>query len=632
MANENRQILLIDADLDRLRTSQKKMLDAVESWFEEFRRTNRRHPRKKDYPAHVLGPGLGDIQNLRLASHMHFIDSALVLTALSVSFFKQQHTIRPRRDHLLKSVTESNPDLLDIVKTLVFEIGRINSRYAVEKNSLLFKECGSYVRDDMIRRYGGYNLKHYREDEDMARIVTALSHHRKLEGIKIQYYEDGYEWRKLANVFHGRWPYDARSESFQMNAEFLTILQAMAIHNASGRPTIKHLSHESLSPSFFVHLFSHNPIELRDLTLPFQHLETLHLNFKGVFKAPLKSFWKGLATALRNATGLKSLSFGFDPVVTERHQTSDWTKPTLPADKEAWYLPLHLVNFGACASLRTLRLNGLSTCERGLQFLLGNYPALRELQLCQISLREGSFSSLVNFVRSELSLTKFELCGWLSSEQGYWLISPDNITDGMNAADRRFPAGDYTRYTFDGRTAEDMLWETHDTDALLSEWDPSNHKNWRKYDSITEFQREPDFVSKWSPVEIVPYFDKQGRDPNGLHYTDLLSWVTALRERRLPQGQLYGIVLLERASLKTEISQLLTRDSLLAETNQLHIQEDGAEVLYCWDSRSEEPIAGDLHQQIVARGNKCRENWVIFDYLYDVSEEQPVLSQPLVYW
>ncbi|XMA11838.1 hypothetical protein WAI453_004629 [Rhynchosporium graminicola] len=54
MANENRQILLIDADLDRLRTSQKKMLDAVESWFEEFRRTNRRHPRKKDYPAHVV--------------------------------------------------------------------------------------------------------------------------------------------------------------------------------------------------------------------------------------------------------------------------------------------------------------------------------------------------------------------------------------------------------------------------------------------------------------------------------------------------------------------------------------------------------------------------------------------------
>ncbi|CZT44580.1 uncharacterized protein RSE6_04771 [Rhynchosporium secalis] len=221
MANENRQIVLIDADLDRLRTSQKKMLDAVESWFEEFRRTNRRHPRKKDYPAHVvrkkecyqrlqqiisrkerntirpslptelwlmvmskLGPGLGDIQNLRLASH------------------------------------KSNPDLLDIVKTLVFEIGRINNRYAVEKISLLFKECGSYVRDDMIRRYAGYNLKHYREDEDMARIVTALSQNRKLEGIKIQYYEDGYEWGKLANVFHGRCE-TFKYQSVVGNANFL---------------------------------------------------------------------------------------------------------------------------------------------------------------------------------------------------------------------------------------------------------------------------------------------------------------------------------------------------------------------------------------------------------------------------
>ncbi|KAH9219257.1 hypothetical protein DL95DRAFT_486496 [Leptodontidium sp. 2 PMI_412] len=396
---------------------------------------------------------------------------------------------------------------LDRVRTVTFEIGKINSRLVPEKIGHFLHKSGMRIEvQGVVLEYGEYNYAHLQDNEYMARLRDVLLYHNKLEKVKIKRYQYSFKSGTLSEIFDGYSMYSISTTRPQ-----------------SGSPTIKYLSHESLSPSLFDYLFSHETPKLSVLTLPFQHLETLHLNFEGIGKPPLKCFWKGLAVVLQNATNLKTLRFGFDPTLTERFQSSDWTKHERSDTRDAWYVALHLLDFGTSATLETLRLDDLLVCRRGLQHFLSSYPALKELQLCQIRLQTGSFPSLANFVRNELSLSKFQLWGWLCSASIAWAISGQDVSlDGLVVDEKYFPEENYATYNANILTADDQLWLQPDNAASLMEWDPTRLSNWREYDSILGWQ-DPNMTHGqrlgWIPADIVPCFDVQGRDSNGVHYT-----------------------------------------------------------------------------------------------------------------
>ncbi|KAL5327621.1 hypothetical protein ACEPPN_005322 [Leptodophora sp. 'Broadleaf-Isolate-01'] len=614
MAKKQAKIVLYveqkqETDRDRLQRVYNSTLGRMEVYNEPIRlflatgKTTVKVPTLPTELMHIilqyLPPGLKDVKNKRFITRQW--------RDFGEEFFKTESAIRPLKNdyRLLTGIADHKPEFLDRVRTLTFEIGKINSRLVPEKVGHFLHKSGMRMREvqGVVLEYAEYNYAHLQDNEYMARLRDVLLYHNKLERVKIKRYQYSFKSGTLSEIFEGYWSYKARSSSLEMNAEFLSILQAMysisTTSPQSGSPTIKHLSHESLSPSLFGYLFSHDAPKLSVLTLPFQHLETLHLNFEGIGKPPLKCFWKGLAIVLQNATNLKTLRFGFDPTLTERFQSSDWTKHDRSDTRDAWYVALHLLDFGISATLETLRLDGLLVCQRGLQHFLPNYPALKELQLCQIRLRTGSFPSLANFVRNELSLSKFQLWGRLCSASIAWAISGQDVgLDGLVVDEKYFPEGNYPTYNADILTADDQLWLQPDNAASLMEWDPTRLSNWREYDSILGWQ-DPNLTHGqrlgWIPADIFPCFDVQGRDSNGVHYTEYSD-----ETKRIIKLYLRNVLGGGRG-LDYEITRLQTRDSILVELDELHQKNDpeGKQVMQCWD-HSEHPLSEELLEQVLA--------------------------------
>ncbi|KAG4433235.1 hypothetical protein IFR05_011289 [Cadophora sp. M221] len=417
-------------------------------------------------------PGLKDIKNMRLASREW--------TQFGEGLLKTECVIRPlKHDYrLLAEIVEHNPKFLERFQSTKIQIGKIDSQLVTEKIGHFVHERIGQQMALFLTNYAAYNYAHIQDNESMARLREVLLSHKKLQRIKVERYQYSVNSAMLDEMFQEKWTYKARSSSLQMNAEFLTILQLMSNISTtipqSASPTIKHLSHESLAPSFFGHLFSYK-LELRDLTLPFQHLETLHL------------------VVLQNATNLKGLRFGFDPTLKAQLKSSNWSRPDDNNVRNAWYVALHLLDFGACATLEKLRLDVVDV--------------------------------------------------------------------------RNFPDRNVKLYDANTLTVDDLLWLQQDSATSFTEWDPSRLSNWRKYDNILCTQglnNETGRDAAWIPVDIVPYFDIQGKDPNGVHYTK-----PSRQARRLLDLSL-GNTAGGSRGLKYEIARLKTRDSVLVELNKLH--------------------------------------------------------------
>ena len=91
-----------------------------------------------------------------------------------------------------------------------------------------------------------------------------------------------------------------------------------------------------------------------------------------------------------------------------------WEESDRPLE---WYVPLwKFIGDYHWLELKSLRLDGLVVCEKGLADFLGRHAkTLRSLELFSIALWHGSFRGLLSGLRSSLKLNNFHIWGILRS-------------------------------------------------------------------------------------------------------------------------------------------------------------------------------------------------------------------------
>jgi hypothetical protein len=126
-------------------------------------------------------------------------------------------------------------------------------------------------------------------------------------------------------------------------------------------------------------------------------------------ETPCWMLWKRLGLFLRSIPLLEDLDFGFHPLENGYVNESHWRDC---ADPVEWHIPLSKLGEHCWRQLETLRLDGMIFGEAGLlQFLKRHASTLRNLDLYNIGLWTGTFSTLFSSLKDELSLTKSRVSG-----------------------------------------------------------------------------------------------------------------------------------------------------------------------------------------------------------------------------
>jgi hypothetical protein len=313
---------------------------------------------------------------------------------------------------------------------------------------------------DAIRQYASWVVG-FRTSTNptlQGRMGPAFSKLDNLERIDILYRNPPF---KNALLFEA-WIQRSNPGSFcRKDREFIEIIRALQ----KSKSRLKHLTHDHLPVCFFV---PRSNFDIGFLPSIFANLQTLHLTFEAT-TTPHMRFWKNLGEFLRAAPRLKDLRFGFDSPDPGRIMRSKWEECPDPI---RWYLPLWKI-FGGhqWSELKSLRLDGLTVCEKGLAQFLGQHSkTLRSLELFRIALWQGSFEGLLTGLKSSLQLDTFRIWGTLRAfhtPYEVWRL-PEILGDFPAAWSPEFASfmEDITRKNLDAYIRFGMMSPAHFRDQL----------------------------------------------------------------------------------------------------------------------------------------------------------------------
>lgn len=209
----------------------------------------------------------------------------------------------------------------------------------------------------------------------------------------------------------------------RIEEEFTSLVLAL---RRSGHK-IKQFSHDQLPVKYIASIpryVYHNGV--------FQNLTTLHLTFHAT-EIPIRKFWNRAGIFMMSIRKLKDLRFGFSPLPKGCVDDGVWYGGDLELD---WYVPLSkvLTTF-AWPDLESLHLDGMLVCEEGLWTLIETHSGtLSSLVLSDMALLSGSFKSLLQKVRNEMSLKAFWIGGMtrgVHTDIEHWVLPP--VYDGEAA-------------------------------------------------------------------------------------------------------------------------------------------------------------------------------------------------------
>jgi hypothetical protein len=255
-----------------------------------------------------------------------------------------------------------------------------------------------------IREYARWNKSLHasmQKYDELEPLVSTFNRLKVLDRLEITRKSSSFDSKLLMDT----WLFGSCNDNFAPAvSEFVSILISLQGTTLQ----LKHLIHDQLPTTFF----ALDTAQLQRLVAPLQYLQSLHLTFDAT-EPPELRFWEGFGFMLKSIPTLRNLRFGFAPFIIP---------PSREFNEAYWqdtnklknlYVPLwKVLGCHTWPCLETLRLDGLLLCENGISDILGRHKStLRNLDLYNMALWQGSFKGLLLNIRETLSLETFHIWG-----------------------------------------------------------------------------------------------------------------------------------------------------------------------------------------------------------------------------